>query len=58
MENGASAAAEIEVEEEEEDDTVCLDESFFINDEYATLPLKYVCSFFSFYFLIVRDSKL
>ncbi|XP_058196365.1 uncharacterized protein LOC131312537 isoform X2 [Rhododendron vialii] len=32
MEMGASAAAD--VEQKEEDDTVCLDESFFINDDY------------------------
>lgn len=40
MENGASAAAEIEVEEEE-DDTVCLDESFFINDDYQLTTFKF-----------------
>ncbi|KAF7119678.1 hypothetical protein RHSIM_Rhsim13G0206100 [Rhododendron simsii] len=33
MEKGASAAA-ADVEQKEEDDTVCLDESFFINDDY------------------------
>ncbi|KAH7837100.1 hypothetical protein Vadar_009494 [Vaccinium darrowii] len=41
MENGASAAAEIEVEEEEEDDTICLDESFFINDDYQLTTFKF-----------------
>ncbi|KAI8525975.1 hypothetical protein RHMOL_Rhmol13G0272200 [Rhododendron molle] len=34
MEMGASAAAAADVEQKEEDDTVCLDESFFINDDY------------------------
>lgn len=36
MEMGASAAAAAaaDVEQKEEDDTVCLDQSFFINDDY------------------------
>lgn len=47
MEMGASAAAAAaaDVEQKEEDDTVCLDQSFFINDEYVALSLSDIVVF-------------